>query len=149
VEHEINEVLGLGSDLPGGGFFSDPAPEDLFRYDSLGNRSFTTNPSAKAFFSIDGMNDLAQFDNQNDGGDFGDWQSNPLPNGVQPQVQDAFATPFSNPTLGVNELTALDVIGYNFSPQGPVVPEPGSLTLLGTGALLSLGYTWRRRQNRA
>ena len=35
-----------------------------------------------AFFSIDGgKTDLAQFDNQNDGGDWGDWQSNPVPHG--------------------------------------------------------------------
>ena len=126
VEHEINEVLGLGSDLPGGGFFSDPAPEDLFRFLASGTRSFTTNTSTHAFFSINGTTDLAQFDNQNDGGDFGDWQSNPLPAGTLPKVQDAFATPGAHPTLGV-ELRALDVIGYN------LVPEPASVTLLCLG----------------
>ena len=71
TEHEIDEVLGLGSSLP-----RTPSetifPEDLFRYDASGNRSFTTNSLAKAFFSIDTTTDLAQFDNQNDGGDFGD-----------------------------------------------------------------------------
>jgi len=48
IEHEIDEVLGLGSDLgsPGQTFFNDPAPEDLFRYDGSGNRGFTTTPAA-------------------------------------------------------------------------------------------------------
>jgi hypothetical protein len=133
--HEIDEVLGLGSSL-GQGFQFIPSPEDLYRYSGPGVRSYTTDPAAQAYFSIDGGNTLlAQFDNQNDGGDWGDWQSNPLPAGIQPQVQDAFATPFSNPSLGV-ELTALDVIGYNRQS----VPEPSVLALqvgmLAPGALL-------------
>jgi hypothetical protein len=114
VEHEIDEVLGLGSSLPGvlqGTIF----PEDLFRYDQSGARTFTTISTVRAFFSINDSTALAQFDNQNDGGDFGDWQSSPLPAGVLPQVQDAFATPGANPALNV-ELTALDVIGYDRSP---------------------------------
>jgi hypothetical protein len=142
TEHEIDEVLGLGSDLSGTGFFSDPAPEDLFRYASTGARSYTTNPSAQAFFSIDGTTDLAQFDNQNDGGDWGDWQSNPLPPGVLPKVQDAFATPGANPALGV-ELVALDAIGYDPATQ-VAVPEPGTMALLGT-SLLGLVALRRRR----
>jgi hypothetical protein len=115
TEHEIDEVLGLGSDDSGTGFFADPAPEDLFRYDSSGNRSYTTNPLAQAYFSINGTTLLAQFDNQNDGGDWGDWQSNPLPAGVAPQVQDAFGTPGSSPFLSVSspEVSALDALGYN------------------------------------
>jgi hypothetical protein len=143
VEHEIDEVLGLGSALPSvplGTIF----PEDLYRYDSSGFRSFTTSSNAQAFFSIDGMTRLAQFDNQNDGGDFGDWQSNPLPNGVQPQVQDAFASQGAHPTLGDNEITALDVIGYDLA-QAVVTPEPASLTLVATGTLLLAGYRLRRR----
>jgi hypothetical protein len=147
TEHEIDEVLGLGSDLPGGGFFADPAPEDLFRYDSLGNRSYTTNAAARAFFSIDGTTDLAQFDNQGDGGDYGDWQSNPLPGGVQPRVQDAFATPGSNPTLATDvnspEIVALDAIGYNLSEQS-AVPEPSFIWLLLAGSALLAGVAMVR-----
>jgi hypothetical protein len=111
VLHEIDEVLGLGSSLPTvlqGTIF----PEDLFRYDQSSSRTFTITSTVQAFFSIDASTALAQFDNQNDGGDFGDWQSSPRPPGVLPKVQDAFATPGANPALSV-ELTALDVIGYD------------------------------------
>jgi hypothetical protein len=92
VEHEIDEVLGLGSSLPTP-LLSTIFPEDLFRYDQSGARTFIMTGTVKAFLSLDGSTDLAQFDNQNDGGDFGDWQSNPLPSGVLPKVQDAFSTP--------------------------------------------------------
>jgi hypothetical protein len=59
AEHEIDKVPGLGSDDSGTGFFADPAPEDLFRYDSFGDRSYTTNPLAQACFSINGSTLLA------------------------------------------------------------------------------------------
>jgi hypothetical protein len=142
--HEIDEVLGLGSAID---FSSSPFPEDLFRYDASGNRSFTNNPAAQAFFSINATTLLAQFDNQNDGGDWGDWQSNPHPAGVQPKVQDAFATPGASPTLGV-ELTALDVIGYDLTPSA-ATPEPATIIPAGIACLMGLGYSWRRRAKSA
>jgi hypothetical protein len=142
TEHEIDEVLGLGSALPSPPF-GDPFPEDLFRFSSTGTRSFTTNSTAQAFFSINGTTDLAQFDNQNDGGDFGDWQSNPLPPGVSPKVQDAFATPGANPALSV-ELVALDAIGYD-RVQVTAAPEPGTLALLATSLF---GFAASRRRRR-
>jgi hypothetical protein len=43
---------------------------------------------------------------------------------------------------------AFRVVGhvyYNFSPSGSVVPEPGSLILLGLGAIALGAYVWRRR----
>ena len=142
ASHEIDEVLGLGSALPGSPF-GDPFVEDLFRYDMYGNRSFTTNSTAKAFFSIDGTSDLALFDNQNDGGDFGDWQRNPLPPGAQPRVQDAFATPVAHPTLGI-KLTALDVIGYDLITGSTSVPEPSAMSLVVVGGLVVSAYRLRR-----
>src|SRR5262249_8730479 len=97
--------------------------------------------------SINGTTKLAQFDNQNDGGDFGDWQSNPRPSGVGPQVQDAFPTPLplGNATLGPNEIEALNVIGYTLAS----VPEPSAVALLSTGMILASGFgCWHRRQRR-
>jgi hypothetical protein len=141
VEHEIDEVLGLGSSLPGVPF-NTIFPEDLYRYNGTGSRSFTTAGTTLAYFSIDGTTLLAQFDNQNDGGDFGDWQSNPLPGGVGPKVQDAFATFGAHPTLGSTspEVIALDAIGYNAAGS---VPEPATFALLGVG-LAVLGFSRRK-----
>jgi hypothetical protein len=113
VSHEMDEALGFGSALNGlANGAANPtghiSPEDLFRYDGSGNRSLTTSLTATSYFSLDGTNDLAQF-NQYDGGDFGDWYSHNVT--VVPQVQDAFLSPGVNPVLGV-ELRGLDVIGF-------------------------------------
>ena len=114
ISHEIDEVLGLGSELDsvssGTTSANGPvAPEDLFRYNQSGGRSYTTSSAAAAYFSINGgTTQLARL-NQDSTGDFGDWYS---PGGQTPQVQDAFGTPGATPTLGT-ELTALNAIGYN------------------------------------
>jgi hypothetical protein len=154
VEHEIDEVLGLGSDLgsPGQTFFNDPAPEDLFRYDATGARSYSNNPSCgagdgpAAYLSLDGTTKLAQFNNCANGGDYGDWASSPLPGGVGPKVQDAFATPGSNPSLNIGspEIVALDAIGYTLV---RTVPEPTSPALVGL-SLVGLALS-RRKSSRA
>jgi hypothetical protein len=122
VEHEMDEVLGLGSTLrQGQGNPADPVfPEDLFRYDQLGMHSLSTASTSQAFFSLDGTTQLARF-NQCASGDFGDWfsQNGTCGGPASPaRVQDAFATPGATPSLGV-ELTALDVIGYTFGSATP------------------------------
>jgi hypothetical protein len=119
VEHEMDEVLGLGSALPS---FATPSPEDLFRWASAGTRSFATNPSMavpcvapSAFFSIDGGNtNLNAFNNCDNGGDYGDWITH-----TPSQVQDAFTNFSGTPFLSVTstEIRALDVIGYTIVSQ--------------------------------
>ncbi|MGD0140099.1 MAG: NF038122 family metalloprotease [Tepidisphaeraceae bacterium] len=153
--HELDEVLGIGG---GGSQLSvsnaiyqtngvgpNPAfqvgPMDLYRYSAPGVRSFSLYYTASpySYFSIDGGNTVLSYFNQyGDATDYGDWLSDPFPAGYGPQVQDAIATPGANPTLGVNELTALNVIGYTLA-----VPEPASGTLLALGAAFLL----RRRRS--
>jgi hypothetical protein len=130
TEHEIDEILGFGSAI--NTQFS-PFPQDLFRYDNTGARSFTANGD-NAFFSLDGTTDLVQF-NQDGVGDFGDWHIHDSSGTVR--VQDAYATAFSNPTLvndGGAEVTTLDAIGYNLHPTTSPVPAPPALVLVGLGA---------------
>jgi hypothetical protein len=119
VEHEVDEVLGLGSALQGTTTPSNPWPEDLFRWGSKGTRSFATNTSTThpcaagtppAFFSIDGgTTDLVDFNNCNNTGDYGDWITH-----TPSQVQDAFtnASAAASLTITSPEVRALDVIGY-------------------------------------
>jgi len=129
VEHEIDEVLGLGSGLGK----SDLRPQDLFRFTQAGARTYTTSGD-DAYFSINGGTALLARFNQSSGGDYGDWWST---GGHTPQVQDAFATPGANPLLGNSELTALDVIGYNRVSATPVpIPGAGWLFFSATAGLL-------------
>jgi hypothetical protein len=149
AQHEIDEILGFGSALTT--VFS-PFPQDLYRYDSsgTGTRNFTT-AGDNAFFSLDGINNLVQFNNRTvpaNGGDYADWHSSGTV-----RVQDWAATPGSTPTLatdaGLVEIVSLDAIGYNLAPQAAGVPEPATVTLLSTGALLLSGCGWWRRKQRA
>jgi hypothetical protein len=117
ASHEIDEVLGSSSALtnlangapaPTGPIY----PEDLFRYDVQGVRSFNTSATDSAYFSLDGTTQLVRY-NQNAGGDFSDWYS---PGGTiphTPRVQDAFQTPGADPVMA-EEWRLLDAVGYNF-----------------------------------
>jgi hypothetical protein len=118
VQHEVDEVLGLGSALQGILIPDNPEAEDLFRWASPGLRSYagsasTTNPCGPVppYFSIDGGNtNLNDFNNCNNGGDYGDWITH-----TPSQVQDAFTNFSGTPVLTASspETRALDVIGYD------------------------------------
>jgi hypothetical protein len=144
VEHETDEILGLGSTLglSGNGInTSQISPEDLFRYTSTGTRSFTTSGSATAYFSINGTTDIAQF-NQDSSGDYGDWASEPS----TPKVQDAFGTPGSSPYLTASspEVEALNVIGYGL--DSAATPEPATAALLGSALIAGVFLKRRLRK---
>jgi hypothetical protein len=143
--HELDEALGIGGtgSTIGAGFSGNPAGAlDPFRYSAPGVRSYTTSASATSYFSIDGGNTVLSYFNQSGGGsDYGDWASDPIPNGYGYQVQDAYGQPGTDPALGPNELTALNVIGYKLAP----VPEPMALAIMAPAVL---GLVGLRRQGR-
>jgi PEP-CTERM motif len=137
--HEIDEVLGIGGtgSTIGNGATAPVGDLDLYRYSASGVRSYSTTQTTSpfAYFSIDGGATVLSYFNQTSGADYADWLSNPIPMGFSTQVQDAFATPGTNPTLGVNEITAFNAIGYR---SVSAVPEPSTLLL--AGLALALGY---------
>ncbi|MFL6501285.1 MAG: NF038122 family metalloprotease [Candidatus Udaeobacter sp.] len=112
TEHEIDEVMGLGShlNLPPPG--TDLRPQDVFNWGSPGVRNLTS--SGTRYFSINGGNtNLVSF-NQQPNSDFGDWVSTACPQS-QPHVQNAFACrgQSSDVTATSPEGINLDVIGYD------------------------------------
>jgi len=115
IEHEMDEVLGLGSNI---GMGSDLRPQDLFSWSATGVRNVTS--SGSRYFSIDGgSTDIVGF-NQDPSGDFGDWLSGGCPQGT-PYVQNAFgcADQASDVTPTSPEGINLDVIGYDLVTTGP------------------------------
>ena len=86
TEHEIDEVIGLGSRI--GDNSNDLRPQDLFSWSSAGHRNITS--SGTRYFSINGgVTNIVGF-NQDPDGDFGDWLSAPCPQ-AHPYPQNAFS----------------------------------------------------------
>jgi PEP-CTERM putative exosortase interaction domain len=158
VEHETNEVLGTASCITGSSpgtittsvnctnhLPANPAvgvsAPDLFRYASSGTRSYlTTANGTAAYFSINGgVANIANYNNQPNGADYGDW------NGASLRVQNAFGSPNTNGTNitndGGSEIAVLDAIGYNLVSS---VPEPGTGVLLISALFVLAGVTRRR-----
>jgi hypothetical protein len=112
TEHEIDEVLGLGSHL-GSAQPQFLFAQDLFSWASLNARN-TTN-TGERHFSIDrGLHFIVTF-NQDPGGDYGDWESEPQCPQNHTRVQNAWncygqsAEISATSPEGIN----LDVIGYD------------------------------------
>ena len=147
ANYEIDEALGIGGTGSWIGNSGDFVGDlDLYRYSAPGVRSFSTlqTTSPFAYFSIDGGDTVLSYYNQTAGADYGDWLSNPIPAGFDPQVQDAFGEPGTNPALGPNELISFNAIGYDVVSQ--VVPEPSTwaMMLLGFAGLSLASYRSRR-----
>ena len=109
-QHEMDEVIGLGSHLNVSG--SDLRPQDLFSWSSTGQRN--TSSSGTRYFSIDGgVTNIVNF-SQDMHGDFGDWLSEECPQS-HPYVQNAFVCTgqFSDVAATSPEGINLDVIGYD------------------------------------
>ena len=121
TEHEIDEVIGLGSRLNTG--LNDLRPQDLFSWASAGTRNITSNGAR--YFSINGgATNIVNF-NQDPHGDLGDWLSEPCPQG-HPYVQNAFACrgQSSDVTATSPEGVNLDVIGYDLlNVSGFLIPD--------------------------
>src|SRR5262245_24637370 len=110
TEHEVDEVIGLGSRLGHNG--NDVHPQDLFSWSAPGVRNLTS--SGTRYFSINGgATNIVNF-NQNLDGDFGDWLSAACPQ-AHPYVQNAFgcAGQYSDIAATSPEGINLDVVGYD------------------------------------
>ena len=111
IEHEIDEVIGLGSRLGHAG--TGIRPQDLFSWLDPGTRNITS--SGPRYFSINnyGLYNIVNF-NQHANGDFGDWASLPCPQ-RHAYVQNAFSCPGQYYDIAATspEGINLDVIGYD------------------------------------
>jgi hypothetical protein len=131
IEHEMDEVLGLGSHL-GSLHPENLCPPDLFSWSSFNVRN--TESAGLRYFSIDGgSHNIVNF-NQNAGGDFGDWQAEPCPQ-VQSYVQNVFGCTGQSPEIAATspEGINLDVIGYD------LVPPEGVLGSISTRLEVGIG----------
>ncbi len=109
IEHEIDEVIGMGSSVYRG---NDLRPQDLFSWSAWENRNFS-GPFNR-YFSVDlGKTKIVAF-NDDITGDLGDWSSGSCPQ-TTPYVQNAFAcaSQASDITATSPEGITLDVIGYD------------------------------------
>ncbi len=142
---------------------TDASPADLFRYSGTNTRSFlpTSNscdinglPELFAYFSIDGgATDIADYNNCQAGGDYGDWIN------IYPYlVQDGEASPGVvrdiSTDIGTNanhylrpEVAVLDAVGFNLATAA--APEPSTFGILGAGlGLLTIVRIRVRRSRR-
>jgi uncharacterized protein (TIGR03437 family) len=146
IEHETDEVLGLGSVLDTSATGQIKAL-DLFRYSlDSGTAALSLSGSAAAtsYFSIDGgVTYLVGF-NQDPDGDRGDWLSGQCSTSVKTGlVQYAFTCPgvTADVTALSPEAIALDVIGYTLAtpPASPDIGPNGIVPLYSTVSSIQPG----------
>ncbi|MGI8481784.1 MAG: NF038122 family metalloprotease, partial [Chthoniobacterales bacterium] len=131
LEHEMDELLGLGSYLQASG--SDLRPQDLFSWSGPGSRNLTR--FGQRYFSINGGTTYIVDFNQDPMHDFGDWLSDPCPQ-ANPYVQNAVGCTGQESDItetspeGIN----LDVIGYDLGTR-----TPGSLGNISTRLQVGTG----------
>jgi len=140
TEHEIDEILGLGSDVNSSG---DYRPQDLFAWAAPGVRSFSS--AGSRYFSINGGSTNIVGFNQDGNGDYGDWLSGGCPQST-PYVQNAFGCSgqFADISGSSPEGINLDVIGYDLA--GSVTPggapgPPSNLTVSSNGSTVFLNWS--------
>src|SRR4029077_3606538 len=112
TEHEMDEVIGLGSHLSSHN--SNLRPQDLFSWSSPSVRNVST--SGMRYFSINGgVTNIVNF-NQNPNQDLGDWTSPSCPQ-PHPYVQNAAGCVGQSSDISATspEGINLDVIGYDLS----------------------------------
>lgn len=111
AEHEISEVLGRCTfDLT-----TAFVPYDLFRFTNNAARNFDPN-ATNVYFSVNnGATALKFFYTNASLGDIQDWKSS-----ATPDAFDAFTSSGHLEPLSTNDITALDVLGYN----GPGLAAP-------------------------
>src|SRR3954469_21293113 len=135
TEHEIDEVLGLGSHL-GSAQPQYLFAQDLFTWSSLNARN--TSNTGERHFSIDrGLHFIVTF-NQDPGGDYGDWESEPQCPQNHTLVQNAFNCYGQSADISATspEGISLDVIGYDLVPAstaGGVLGNISTRLAVGTG----------------
>jgi FG-GAP-like repeat len=121
TEHEIDEVIGLGSRI--GQNSNNLRPQDLFSWSSAGHRNISS--SGMRYFSINGgVTNIVNF-NRDSAGDFGDWLSEDCPQS-HPYVQNAFTCMGQSSDIAATspEGVNLDVIGYDLGGAPPPTPTP-------------------------
>jgi len=147
VEHEMDEVLGLGSYLNNTNN-SNVRPEDLFTWASQNSRNTSTN-GIRYFSANAGATNIVGL-NQTSGYDYGDWLSAPCPQS-NPYVQNAFGCKGQADDVRASspEGIALDIIGYDLvaavaTPSPPVaeaaINETGTSFVAKWQATPAAGY---------
>jgi hypothetical protein len=136
IEHETDEVLGLGSHLNDDPVdYNELSPQDLFSWSGPHTRN--TSTTGPRYFAIDlGITKVVDFNQESDG-DYGDWASPSCPQ-PHPRVQNAFGCRGSAPSISVSspEGVNLDVIGYDLV---PATADPPRLANISTRAKVETG----------